>query len=464
MILARPMFPPAPFSDGALNHAHQSAQTSAPPSDTTSLPGRPVEDVTLVNRRSVMSALSAVATLPLAVSPSPSIAATNNSCSWPDLAERFERYHARWCHRRELDEIITEEDREEADDQWDEIIAEQNALARLILDRQPETIADVVLQARAAAATNNELWIDPCSIEGADSRHLAFRRLIDRFCEFAGVQIFPDVAALPASWSNGDAELLTLGAKFDELRDAIVAAEVEYNRFLRPRNARLYALKDDPIAFAAALKDLGPDEMIPGFPEVDKRLKEPDGQIDQLLDSILNIHPMSFAGVAVKLRVLRWVANIEDEESTIKQDLDGRWFNAIDRDVRRLAGEAVPRRSPPNLPAATERTTESDPVFDAIKTQQHATTQLNKYLHVDEKLREDRVAEYLHDKEIAATDAFFRTSPRTPVGREALIQHAVHVIQTECCGNLDDQAFFVTCGQLVALLKNLSLVAAVATA
>lgn len=411
-----------------------------------------------------MFALSAVATLPLVASASPSIAATNDACSWPDLAERFERYHARWCRRRELDELMTEDDHEEADNQWSEIIAEQRTLVRLILDRRPETIADVVLQARATAATNNELWTDTCSIEGADSGRQAFRRLIDQFCEFAGVQVFPDVAELPASWSNGDTELLTLGAKFDEMRDAIVAAEAEYNRFLEPRNARLYALKDDPIAFAAAFKERGSEEMIPGFREVDERLKELDGRIDQLLDSIVNIRPMSFAGVAVKLRALRWLANFEDEEPNIEQDWEELWFNAIDRDVRQLAGEAIPRRSPSNLPAATERTTKLDPVLDSIEAQKRATTQLNTYLHVNEKLREDRVVEYLNDKEIAATDAFFRTSPRTPVGREALIQHAVHVIQTECCGDLDDQASFVTCGQLVALLKSLSLVAAAATA
>lgn len=113
-----------------------------------------------------MSALSAVATLPLAALASPSIAATNDSCSWPDLAARFDRYHARWCRRRELDDIMTAEDHEEVEKEWDEIIAEQSALARLILDKRPETIADVVLQARAAAATNNELWTDTCSIQG----------------------------------------------------------------------------------------------------------------------------------------------------------------------------------------------------------------------------------------------------------------------------------------------------------
>lgn len=254
-----------------------------------------------------------------AVVASPSIAATGNDCSWPDLAERFERYYARWRRRRELDELCTGEHHDDPDlIEWGEISTEQYNLARLILDKFPVTMADLVLQARICAAENNELWTDICTIENANPGALAFRRLTERLCEFARARVFPDVTALPASLSSGD--------------------------------------------------------------------------------------------------------------------------------------------------TTTERMTEFDPVFDAIEAQQRSTTQLNAHLCMDEALHDDEVLNDLHDKEIAATDAFFRTSPHTPAGREALIQHAVHVIQTECCGNLDDQASFVTCGQLVALLKSLSLCAAVAAA
>jgi hypothetical protein len=201
-----------------------------------------------------MSALSAVAALPLVASASPSIAATNDACSWPDLAERFERYHARWCRRRELDELTTEDDHEEADNQWDEIIAEQGALARLILDRRPETIADVVLQARATATTNNELWTDAFSIKNADSGQIAFRRLVDRLCEFVGVQVFPDASIAPIAEEPSiqpDHALLELGNAFEA---AIIEDDARWgivhkinDGFDWKRHLKIMRLEDNPV-------------------------------------------------------------------------------------------------------------------------------------------------------------------------------------------------------------------------
>jgi hypothetical protein len=198
-----------------------------------------------------MSALSAVATLPLAALASPSIAATNDSCSWPDLAARFDRYHARWCRRRELDDIMTAEDHEEVEKEWDEIIAEQSALARLILDKRPETIADVVLQARAAAATNNELWTDTCSIEDAHSGLIAFRRLIDRFCEFAGVQVFPDTSIAPIAVElpiHPDHALLELG---NALEAAWAVEREAWRQYEQLDGKRLYAALRATLAYDA---------------------------------------------------------------------------------------------------------------------------------------------------------------------------------------------------------------------
>lgn len=201
-----------------------------------------------------MSALSAVAALPLVVSTSPSIAATNDSCSWPDLAARFERYHARWCRRRELDEIETEVEDGEIDKQWDEIIAEEGELARLILDKRPKTIADVVLQARATAATNNELWTDACSIEDAYPGLIAFRRLIDRFCEFAGVQVFPDATIAPIAVEpsiHPDHALLELGNAFEA---AIIEDDARWgivhkinDGFNWKRHLKVMRLEDNPV-------------------------------------------------------------------------------------------------------------------------------------------------------------------------------------------------------------------------
>ncbi|WP_438275652.1 hypothetical protein [Nitrobacter sp.] len=189
-----------------------------------------------------------------AVIASPSIAATNDFCSWPDLAARFERYHARWCRRRELDEIETEEDHEDIDTEWDEIIAEQGALARLILDKRPETMADVVLQARATAATNNELWTDAFSIKHADSGQIAFRRLVDRLCEFVGVEVFPDATTAPIaveSPTHPDHALIELGNAFDvAVIEDDARWEIVYkinDKFDWKRHLKIMRLEDNPV-------------------------------------------------------------------------------------------------------------------------------------------------------------------------------------------------------------------------
>jgi hypothetical protein len=260
----------------------------------------------------------------------------------------------------------------------------------------------------------------------------------------------PSIAAAisPRSTSEADSELVQLGAQFDELRDAIVAAEAEHNRILHPREAELRKLLKSGIAWEAARERLGDENAIPGFQEIQARLDALDGIVDPLMDSIAEIRPTTFAGIAVKLRVLRWVNVIDNEEVDANQDLDKRWFNIIDSDVRLLAGE---------LSSTREAPIEPDPIFAAIGAQKRASWQLSKFYEIEESLRDDDTELEMLKMETDATDAFFRTRPSTSAGREALIRHAVKIIRTECCGDFEDRASFVTCGELIALLENLRL-------
>jgi hypothetical protein len=116
---------PTPSTGVALNHAHPSTQTSAPLSDTTSPPGHSAESVTLVNRRSVMSALSSAAALPFLTVTSPSIAAPSVPTSDQEIlriaVEIFE-LRPQYLAAREASDTADEEFENRVPDYPDDLI------------------------------------------------------------------------------------------------------------------------------------------------------------------------------------------------------------------------------------------------------------------------------------------------------------------------------------------------------
>lgn len=462
MTFPDPKFLPLAGASG-LNHARQSAQTDSPLFDTTNQPGRPAEVNSTVSRRKFMTTASVAAASTVVASPS--IAATGNDYTWPDLAARFERYHARWRRRRELDEIMTEDDHEESENRWDEIITEQNALARLILDRRPETIADIVLQARTTAAINNELWIEACSIEDADSGRLAFRRLIDRLCEFAGVQVFPDTPRRsPASTTailnlgaatSPDAELMRLGTQFDAIRIELDASN--------DKTGDLQRLCLQEITARYGQSAVHGDNFLPFFRTAESHAaviaaeqhnSKLADKIESIVALIMATPATGCAGLAVKMRVLRWMLRVSDEGDRRDQDLNDQWFNEIDDEVNRIAQADVISTAMDSKPAVASV---DDPIFTAIRSEKCAWNEFYSYLGKDDRDRErDREIE-LSDLHDAAADELYRTVPKTRAGHEALILHVIKMINLECGTRVDEDPFHITGAQLIALLKNLRL-------
>ncbi|TQF31711.1 hypothetical protein [Bradyrhizobium sp. UNPA324] len=139
-----------------------------------------------------MSALSSTAALPLIATPS--IAAASGAGIPHDLAARFADLYERWREQRRRDELEIVEDLELTS--WDDLNSELFKTQALIMGYQPRTVDDLVLQARACALMNNDLWTDAATVEAADAGARAQRRILESVAALAGAELLPGVATI----------------------------------------------------------------------------------------------------------------------------------------------------------------------------------------------------------------------------------------------------------------------------
>lgn len=237
-------------------------------------------------------------------------------CSRPDLAARLDAFWREWHWRWNLTNSASEEEIISIEEQDSVLFEKEAMLVREIAEMRVQTLADVILQARACALSNSPLWIDPSAIEYMHNGEHIMRSLVDGICKLHDIEPIPHGKLLPT-----------------------------------------------------------------------------------------------------------------DKE-----------------------------------PVPSKKVSAADPIFTAIDEQRRADRELDAHLSLDEDLHDDDVIDDLSAKEIAATDALFRTVPHTPEGREALIRRALQIIDARCIGDRNENVPSVTCGQLVALLRSLSSVATVAAA
>lgn len=261
-------------------------------------------------------------------------------------------------------------------------------------------------------------------------------------------------AAIPSpSTTEADIELIRLGAQFDRLRDIHTVLNAEAIRLLTPMHERFNALRHDRAAFEVAWEDEKKKEPAPGLREVTASLDELWKTLDSLLDTIMGARPASFSGVAVKLRALRWFLDIDDEEPGADQDLDleHRWLNIIDRDVRHLAAAET---SPIGR---TEPESNGDPVFTAIDAEKLAWNNFVRYLRQPDEARSRSREAELSDLHDDAADDLYHTPPRTRAGHTALINHVIRMIELDCDSLVDEDPFYLTGSQLITLLRGLQI-------
>ncbi|MEY9572998.1 hypothetical protein ABIE88_000574 [Bradyrhizobium diazoefficiens] len=152
-------------------------------------------------------ALGSTAALPL-VTTVPSIASgAASACSRPDLAARFDEFYALWKAQREADAAesaacdAAEREGQAFDwsdpdnERWFKINEGRSQLIDEIMSHRASSLADVVLQARASAMDNHLYWLDQASL--TDAGNVVYRQLVDRICEFAGVEAFPGIKTVP---------------------------------------------------------------------------------------------------------------------------------------------------------------------------------------------------------------------------------------------------------------------------
>jgi hypothetical protein len=154
-----------------------------------------------------MSTLSSVAALPLISTPS--IAERMpNGYSRPDLAIRFDGFYVRW--KQKLEKQRSENEACDAAEfagrefkwsdpeleEWGALNAEREELVEAILVQPANSLADIVLQARACAMENIELWTNASSEEDAGAR--ANKLLVERICDLAGVPVLPGIEVFVA--------------------------------------------------------------------------------------------------------------------------------------------------------------------------------------------------------------------------------------------------------------------------
>lgn len=171
-----------------------------------------------------------------------------------------------------------------------------------------------------------------------------------------------------ATPSSTDAELVRLGAEFDAIRPELEASNDEVHELQQ-------MIFDETVARRG---NLGIDDAImsarwdsSGCRAAERRNAALADRIESIYTKIKAISATGFAGVAVKMRVLRWLARIEycDEDP----DVDDEWFNEIDDEIRRLAGEDVSHSARAFVaPSLIDPVAECDPIFDVIENHRRA--------------------------------------------------------------------------------------------
>ena len=111
-----------------------------------------------------------------------------------DLAARFGDLYDRWLERRRRDELETVENLELSS--WDGLNSDLFELQSMIMDCEARTVGDLVLQARACALVNNDLWVDAATVEAADAGARAQRRILESVAALGGVELLPGVATI----------------------------------------------------------------------------------------------------------------------------------------------------------------------------------------------------------------------------------------------------------------------------
>ncbi|MGY4411956.1 hypothetical protein ACVWW4_003692 [Bradyrhizobium sp. LB7.1] len=139
-----------------------------------------------------MSALTSTAALPLITTPS--IAAPPGTIPH-DLATRFSDFYGRWREQRRRDQLGSAEDPDLT--RWHALNSELFDLQALIMSYQPRTVEDLVLQARACALVNSELWTDSATVEAADAGARSHRHLLENVAALVGSELLPGTAIVP---------------------------------------------------------------------------------------------------------------------------------------------------------------------------------------------------------------------------------------------------------------------------
>ncbi|UPJ27085.1 hypothetical protein [Bradyrhizobium sp. CW1] len=164
-----------------------------------------------------MRALSSTVALPLISTPSIA-SGVSTVHSRPDLAGRFDEFYALWKHQREADALESAaRDAAERTGQpfawsdpdneaWSKINEGGSQLIDEIMSQRATSLGDIALQARASAMDNVEYWFDRSAIEYMNAGPVAFRQLVERICELAGVEVFPGLQTAPLMQMEREAE------------------------------------------------------------------------------------------------------------------------------------------------------------------------------------------------------------------------------------------------------------------
>jgi len=177
-----------------------------------------------------------IAVLPAALAPATAAADQDanlqlDRCTFPELAARLDRVYAKWTAQRAVDSIdqarfearvfaetgihfadAPEPERDEETDEldpywaarerisrlmdrdddateiWDKIHGEMYDVIEHIMSAPVATLADLAIQARAAALANHEFFLGPDHFDAPELRELA-----ESISRFSGVALFPDV-------------------------------------------------------------------------------------------------------------------------------------------------------------------------------------------------------------------------------------------------------------------------------
>lgn len=224
----------------------------------------------------------------------------------------------------------------------------------------------------------------------------------------------------PVTPSQADAEILRLGAEFDAVKAECDASDDDVAELQK-------ALFEETIARRG---DLGSGNAImlarwksSGLHAAERRYNALADRLEDIYGKILATPAAGFAGVAVKMRVLRWFSGIEDQGDRRDQDLSDEWFNTIDEEIRRLAGEDVSRPvSAFDASSLIKPVSERDPIFDAIENHRRACFEFIAIGTGDEELL-DAASDHVTDIGIELANV----RPTTMAGVLALLTYVNNV-------------------------------------